>query len=298
MIDARTDEDHHQLALLGAPTGLPGSGRVRYGAAMYFNRTGRLSDAALEVYRTCSPCDGEDPSALLRERGLGAEVPGPAPAARPAALLALVEAAASYLAGLEGPGLGEVRAGLARGRRNLRPSGKEGATHAVVARWLHPAIESLAADRPDLARAIGAAAPFLDWGAFDGYPRDLIGADFADGHAFASLVGEVAPFAARDWEFGLFLIAPHVLYRDHRHVAPELYAPLTGPHGWRFGPDRPLLIRPAHRPVWNDPLVPHLTKVGPVPFLCFYCWTRDVNAGAEVVAAADWPALEALRLPG
>ena len=51
-------------------------------------------------------------------------------------------------------------------------------------------------------------------------------------------------------------------------------------------------------PVWNDPMVAHLTKVGPVPFLCFYCWTGQVSGGARVVPADDWAALEDLRLPG
>jgi hypothetical protein len=95
---------------------------------------------------------------------------------------------------------------------------------------------------------------------------------------------------------GLFVIAPQVLYRDHRHRASELYAPLTGPHGWRFGVQRPLRTLPAHRPVWNEPFAPHLTKVGPTPFLCLYAWTRDVNAGAEILPATDWSALETLRL--
>ncbi len=106
------------------------------------------------------------------------------------------------------------------------------------------------------------------------------------------MVGENAPVAARDFDLGLFLIAPGTLYRDHRHPAPELYAPLTGPHFWRFRPDAPLLPKPAHRPVWNDPLQPHATKVGAVPFLCLFVWTRDVNLPAEVLPASDWPDIE------
>ena len=63
-------------------------------------------------------------------------------------------------------------------------------------------------------------------------------------------------------------------------AAPELYAPLTGPHGWRFAPGRPLIVKPAGEPVWNPPLQPHLTKVGPHPFLCLFAWTRDVSLPA------------------
>jgi hypothetical protein len=70
---------------------------------------------------------------------------------------------------------------------------------------------------------------------YDRYPRAEIGARFLQGMPLPRSWGR-APFAARDFDLGLFLIAPHVLYRDHHHAAPELYAPLTGPHGWRFGP--------------------------------------------------------------
>jgi len=87
-----------------------------------------------------------------------------------------------------------------------------------------------------------------------------------------------------------------MLYRDHHHAAPKLYAPLTGPHGWRFAPNRPLIVKQAHQPVWNDPHQPHLTKVGSIPFLAFFAWTRDIESRAQVLQATDWPELEALHL--
>lgn len=52
------------------PLGLPGSGRQRYAAAMTLYQAGVISEAALEVYRICSPLDCQDPLALLRERAL------------------------------------------------------------------------------------------------------------------------------------------------------------------------------------------------------------------------------------
>ena len=102
-------------------------------------------------------------------------------------------------------------------------------------------------------------------------------------------------------DFGLTLPAPartdpqiplHTLVREiDRYIAT-----LTGPHGWRFGPDRPLTLNPAHHPVWNPPYRPHLTKVGPTPFLAIFVWTRDVNQTAKVIQANDWPQLETRRL--
>lgn len=52
------------------PLGLRGSGRQRYAAAMTLYQAGVISEAALEVYRICSPLDGQDPVSLLRERRL------------------------------------------------------------------------------------------------------------------------------------------------------------------------------------------------------------------------------------
>lgn len=280
------------LSLIATPLGQPGSGRVRYGAAMALYREDGLSEAQLEVYRVASARDGEDPAVLLAERGL------PMPALRPVSAAALLEGLAeeaeTYLSSLPGPGPAEVRLALAH--RQGPPQPPLPRSNAVVEAHLQTALASLGATHPALAAAIAAASPVLEWITYDSYPPDQIGEAFRQGHAFASLVGGEAPFAATDFDFGLFLIAPGILYRDHCHPAPELYAPLTGPHGWRFGPGRPLVLKPAHDPVWNDPMRPHLTKVGAVPFLAFFGWTRDVSEPAQVLPATDWPALEALQL--
>lgn len=273
------------LSLLHMPPGVPGSGRVRYGAAMALYRDGRISAEVLEVYRVASAHDGRDPLAILREGGFS--VPAMTDAATPVA--ALYAAVRDYLLALDHPGAEEVRAGLPadpgpeRRMRN-RPN-------AVVDAWLPAAIAALAPAQPVLAATIAAAVGELEWVTYDAYPLDEIGESFAKGHAFASLLGGDAPFAAEDFDMGLFLVSPSTLYRDHRHAAPELYAPLTGPHGWRFGPGRPLLIKQAHEPVWNPPQRPHLTKTGKVPFLALYAWTRDVNDLAVVIQAEDWAAL-------
>ena len=278
------------------PVGLPRSGRARYGAAMALYQAGHLGAEALEIYRICSLLDTADPAPLLAAAGL--------PAAQlvtmtaEIAIRSLVAAADEVLATLPGPGVAEVRLGLNRWRDGAvtpHHGVHHGGTNAVLASHLPAALAALHVTHPDLAGAIAGAAPHLRWITYDLYGPE-IGADFANGHAFASLIGEDGAIPARDFDLGLFLIAPHVLYRDHHHAAPELYVPLTGPHGWRFGPGRPLVVKPALLPVWNPPQRPHLTKVGPTPFLALYGWTRDVQAAASVIPATDWPALEALRL--
>jgi hypothetical protein len=260
---------------------------------MALYREGLLSAEVLEVYRICSPRDADDPAILLQERGLAA--PAGHISSAESLVLALIDEADRYLATLPGCGVAEIRTGIGAARSGKvtlqvpHPS-------AVVAKHLDVALAELRLTHAALAAAIAAAAPRLHWVTYDAYPRDEIGEAFATGHAFASLVGGEAPLAAEDFDVGLFLIAPQVLYRDHCHKAPELYAPLTGPHGWRFGPDTPLVVKGAHQPVWNEPYRPHLTKVGPVPFLALFGWTRDVAEPARVLPARDWPALEALRL--
>ena len=277
--------------LLQTPLGIAGSARLRYGAAMTLYQAGQISAEVLEVYRSCASLDGQDVQALLAGYGLHS------PLAAEAAIGAVLCAIDGYLATLAGPGIADVRKGIAAALET--PIVRQTPVQSpVLVQHLETALQAATPDVPALVGAIRAASPHLRWITYDGYDPQLIGADFAQGHAFTSIVGVGAPIKAVDFDLGLFLIAPHVLYRDHNHAAPELYAPITGPHGWRFGVDAPLIIKPAHQPIWNEPFAPHLTKVGPVPFLCIFGWTRDVQAVAQVVPAQDWADLEALRLGG
>lgn len=278
---------HDPLTLLHTSLGQPGSGRVRYGAAMALYREGQITAEVLEVYRVASAHDGQDPVAICAERGL----PLPPKTVPLGPLARLYAEARDYLLALSHPGAEEVRQGLPLDPgldRQLAPK-----PNAVVAECLASALATLAPTHPTLAAAIGAAAGQLEWITYDAYPLEQIGEAFANGHAFASIRGEAGPFQAQDFDLGLFLIRPHTLYRDHFHAAPELYAPLTGPHGWRFMPMDPLQIKPAHQPVWNPPMRPHLTKTGAVPFLALFVWTCDVNLPAQVMGAPDWAKLEA-----
>jgi Dimethlysulfonioproprionate lyase len=282
-----------EAAHLATAVGEPGSGRVRYGAAMALYRDGAISAEQLEIYRVASAHDNTDPTLLLQDRGL------PLPARRSPApediLWSLMEVADNYLSSLSGPGIAEVRSGIAQWRgASFEPA--TAVANSVVERQLPPALAALAGSHLALSAAIAAASSHLRWITYDLYDRREIGEAFATSHAFCSIMGEAGPLQTRDFDFGLFLIAPHVLYRDHCHAAPELYAPLTGPHGWRFRPNAPLVTKAAHEPVWNEPFRPHLTKVGHVPFLSLYCWTRDNDRPARVLPASDWAKLEAMRL--
>lgn len=279
------------MSNISLPLGAKGSGRARYAAAMELYQAGKIGPQVLEIYRISSGLDGQDPEPVLAEIGSG-RVTGPA--SGETLFRRMIDEADRYLATLPGPGVAEVRAALnfwRGGPVTLKPR-----PNAVIAAHLGDALAPLAETHLSLAQAIAEAAPYLTWKPYDSYPIAEIGEAFAKGQAYASLIGEDATIPAKDYDLGIFLIAPHLLYRDHHHPAAELYAPLTGPHGWRFGPHTPLIVKPAHVPVWNEPDRPHMTKVGPVPFLCLFGWTNGVKEPAVVLPASDWAKLEALRL--
>jgi hypothetical protein len=281
--------------LLRTPLGIKGSARLRYSAAMTLYQAGQIHAEVLEVYRSCASLDGQDPQAFIAEYGVQSPLDvEPSATACIAALLTEID---RYLSAMSAPGIAIVRQGIVQAQQaTITP--QTAAPNPVTALHLDAALSSAQTTVPALANAIREAEPYLNWTTYNGYDPHLIGEDFPQSHAFTSIIGTDAPVFADDFDLGLFLIAPHILYRDHKHRAPELYAPLTGPHGWRFGPDTPLQFIPAHQPIWNEPNAPHLTKVGAVPFLCIFAWTRDVDAIAEVVPANDWATLEALRLGG
>ncbi len=65
---------------LFAAIGQPGSGAVRYAAAMHFYNQNRISAEMLEIYRRCCKFDEEDPIDLARFEGL-TDIPTPGSAA-------------------------------------------------------------------------------------------------------------------------------------------------------------------------------------------------------------------------
>ena len=64
------NDAEHQLKLLAAPIGAPGSGGLRYGAAMFFYARGEMPAEMLEISRRCSKFDGEDPVKIARFEGI------------------------------------------------------------------------------------------------------------------------------------------------------------------------------------------------------------------------------------
>jgi hypothetical protein len=78
MVRIETRVDARQFADLTTSPGVPGSGRLRYAAALHFHRRGMISERTLETYRICANLDAEDPRPTLEQLGLAAEIPIPA----------------------------------------------------------------------------------------------------------------------------------------------------------------------------------------------------------------------------
>ncbi len=69
-LGSESDSVVDQWKLLHTAVGEPGSGYIRYAAAMYFYKLGRLSGDLLEVYRICSKFDFDDPVERAKQEGI------------------------------------------------------------------------------------------------------------------------------------------------------------------------------------------------------------------------------------
>lgn len=65
-----TAEVQRQKRFLSTSVGVPGSGGMRYAAAMYFYMQKSMPSDMLEIYRCCSKFDHEDPIDLARYMGV------------------------------------------------------------------------------------------------------------------------------------------------------------------------------------------------------------------------------------
>ncbi|WP_120502174.1 dimethylsulfonioproprionate lyase family protein [Roseovarius sp. EL26] len=147
-----------------------------------------------------------------------------------------------------------------------------------------------------LKTALTVAKHKLHWRVDDGgfYAKGAdVGQGYKTGNMHTLLVGpKNSLFHADDFLLGFFLLAPNTLYRDHKHLAPEVYMPLTGPSGWRFG-SGDWQDHAAGSVIYNAPNVVHATRVYAVPFLSVFVWAQDINAPCSVVFADDWEKIEA-----
>ncbi len=94
-----------------------------------------------------------------------------------------------------------------------------------------------------------------------------------------------------DFMLGIFLLGPFTLYRDHFHLAPELYVNLSPRSGWRFRGGEWSDFN-AGSLIWNGPNDVHATRVYDDPFISIFSWTRNINSPCRIFTCEDWNRLE------
>lgn len=123
-------------------------------------------------------------------------------------------------------------------------------------------------------------------------PGADLGQGYKDCNLHTVLIGPKAcGYIQPDFCMGLFMLAPHTLYRDHFHDAPEVYLNLSERTGWRFKPDT-WQDYPAGSIVWNPPRRPHATRIYDYPFLSVFAWLEDIDAPCTVIPCNDWATIE------
>ena len=147
-----------------------------------------------------------------------------------------------------------------------------------------------------LKTALVAAKGRLHWKIDDGgyYEKGAdVGEGYKAGNMHTLLIGpENAPVLSNQYLLGLFLLAPHTLYRDHKHCAPELYVTLTGPTAWRVELGEWEEHQAGHR-LFNPSNVAHATRVDETPFLALFAWELGATPSVcSVVNAGDWGEIE------
>ena len=151
------------------------------------------------------------------------------------------------------------------------------------------------ADLANLANAIEAANLHLLWQVAYAYyyPRGVNpGPGYLSSNMSCELIGpEGAPVYAPDFRLGLFYFGPYVLYRDHAHLAPELYVTLAGPSHWRQDCED-WMEKPAGEMMFNSSNQAHAMQSEAMPFFSIFVWLSDVNEKIALVPMEDWAWIE------
>ena len=147
----------------------------------------------------------------------------------------------------------------------------------------------------NIASSLKSAKDKLVWREDDGKYYNS-GADLGDGYRHCNLhsllIGpDACGYHHPDFNLGIFMLGPRILYRDHCHVAPELYLNLSERSGWRLqGGD--WQDYPAGSIIWNESGEIHVTRVYEQPFISVFAWLEQVHSPCQVVPMNDWEAIE------
>ena len=119
-----------------------------------------------------------------------------------------------------------------------------------------------------------------------------VGIRYIESNLHTQLIGP-SGCVAKSTEFmlGVFILGPWTLYKDHSHVAPELYLNLSTKSDWRFN-FGPWQSFGAGSLIWNPSKQVHATLVSEIPFLSIFAWLGQVNCLCEVHHSEDHNQIE------
>ena len=167
---------------------------------------------------------------------------------------------------------------------------------ATVERYLPSLLAGMRAT--PLANLLHPLASQLDWyQIFDhGYAPDSL----SNGLMAGQVIGGRGLLQSRDHYFGLFLVAPHVIYPLHQHAALEIYCVLSGEVFIRHGRAKPAMHITAGGHSVTPPYQVHELRTGENACLIAYDWTGDLvgeNWWWEEQSDGSWDRVCWQRMP-
>jgi Dimethlysulfonioproprionate lyase len=150
-------------------------------------------------------------------------------------------------------------------------------------RHLDRAAEIAPVNERTLVRLLADKRHDLCWG--QTYTADDFGQNFIDNYGWMELAGTRGHFESDKVAAGFLVLGPDIVYPDHRHVAEELYLPLTGGTEWRKG-EGGFAIRAAGEIIHHPSNLSHAMRTGAEPLIAFYVWRGGPLAQKSTIVAA------------
>lgn len=158
-------------------------------------------------------------------------------------------------------------------------------------RWLGRVEAIAAAQAKPLVALLREGGAFC-WG--QTYQAEDFGEAFLENYGWLEVFGARGHFVHAGIAGGLLLLGPNTLYPEHRHLAEEIYLPLTGGSDWRMDGE-PFRSRRAGEIVNHASNVGHAMRTGAEPLLALYLWRGGPLDQRSAIDAASQPASQPLK---
>lgn len=123
----------------------------------------------------------------------------------------------------------------------------------------------------------------LCWG--QTYTAEDFGQHFLDNYGWVELIGTRGHFVSDTIAAGFLVLGPDIVYPDHRHIAEELYLPLTGGTEWRMD-EGSFVARAAGDVIHHPSNVAHAMRTGAEPLVALYLWRGGPLAQKSEIGSA------------